>query len=111
VFRLTSLNQDQDGSADFERGLDAYRNGSMTDALAAFNAASASAPGNALVQYYRALAMKAKFGTEMANEALQLAVEAERQDPVKNWGKTMERVQGHNRVWVEKARRDAGLVR
>jgi hypothetical protein len=30
---------------------------------------------------------------------------------VKHWGKRMERVQGRGRLWVEKARRDAGLVR
>jgi hypothetical protein len=103
--------QQADGSGEFEKGVNAYRSGSLNDASQAFDAAASAEPDNALYHYYRALTMHDLYGAEAAEEARQLAVEAERREPIKGWGKRMERVQGRARVWIEKARRDAGLVK
>lgn len=104
-------NPQADGSADFERGLNAYRNGSFNDAAREFDAAANSEPDNALYHYYRALAMYDLYGADAANEAREQAVQAELRQPISGWGKRMERVQGRARLWIEQARRDAGLVR
>jgi hypothetical protein len=50
-------------------------------------------------------------GEEAANQWLAQAVELERQAPIANFGRSMERVQGRARLWLEQARRDAGLGR
>jgi hypothetical protein len=100
-----------DGSAAFEKGLAAYRQGSMNDAAREFETAAATEPNNALYHYYRALALHSVVGAEGAADARQQAVEAELRQPIKGWGKRMERVQGSARLWIEKARREAGLAR
>ncbi len=104
-------NQQADGSADFERGVENFRRGSLTEAASQFEAASAAEPDNAMYHYYRALTLHDLYGAEAGVEARQMAVEAELRQPIKNWGRRMERVQGRSRLWIEKARRDAGLVR
>jgi hypothetical protein len=113
VFRLTGLKQEDAaaGAPAFERGLAAYRGGSKNDALSAFTAASEAEPSNAVFQYYRALAMFDVAGAEAAQDVLAEAVDLEKREGVKNWGRQMERVQGRSRLWVEKARREAGLIR
>ena len=113
VFRLTGLKQEDTaaGVPAFERGLTAYRGGSMNDALTAFTMASEAEPSNAVYHYYRALAMFDVAGADAAQDVLAEAVDVEKREGVKNWGKRMERVQGRSRLWVEMARRDAGLVR
>jgi hypothetical protein len=83
----------------------------MREALGDFEVAASAEPNNALYHYYRALTMYDVAGAEAAQEALQRAVDAESREPVKNWGKRMERVQGRGRLWIEMARRNAGLVR
>ena len=100
-----------DGSAEFARGLDAFRQGSLNVAAQQFEAAAAAEPDNALYHYHRALTLHDLYGAEAADEARQRAVEAELREPINGWGKRMQRVQGRARVWVEKARREAGLVR
>ena len=95
----------------FEKGLTAYRQHSLTDAAASFNMASETEPENALYHYYLALATYELAGAEAASDTLEKAVQAELAEPVKDWGRRMERVQGRGRVWIERARRDAGLVR
>jgi hypothetical protein len=104
-------NNRADGSAEFTRGLSALRNGSLNDAAREFDAASSAEPDNALYHYYRALAMYDLYGAVAAAEARDQAVQAELREPIANWGKRMERVQGRARLWIEQARRDAGLVR
>jgi hypothetical protein len=112
LIMLAGLRNDgADGSADFERGLSAYRSGSMNDAARQFEAASAAEPDNALFHYYRALAMYDLYGAEAAVEAREQAIQAELRQPVAGWGKRMERVQGRARLWIEQGRRDAGLVK
>ncbi len=83
----------------------------MDNALGAFDLAVAAEPENALYRYYRALALFDLNDNEAANEALQQAIAAERDQPIAQWGKRMERVQGRGRVWIEEARRAADLVR
>ena len=111
-FRLIGLVQNGEGGPPaFERGLAAFRNGSMNDALRAFTAAAEAEPSSAIYHYYRALAMFEVAGADAAQDSLATAVEVERREGVENWGKRMERVQGRGRLWIEKARRDANLVR
>ncbi len=110
TFRLIS-DARSDGADAFERGVTLFRSRSYNEALSAFDAAAAAEPDNALYQYYRALALYDANGGEAAGEALQQAVELEQRSPISDWGKRMERVQGRGRLWVETARRKAGLVR
>lgn len=111
-FHLTGLRQNEaGGSLDFQRGLEAFRNGSMNEALRAFTTAAEAEPSTAIYLYYRALAMFEVAGAESAQDILITAVEVERREGVENWGQRMERVQGRGRLWVEKARREANLVR
>ena len=111
-FRLAGLEQNSEGGLHaFERGLAAFRNGSMNDALRAFTTAADAEPSSAIYHYYRALAMFEVAGADAAQEILATAVEVEQREGVENWGQRMERVQGRGRLWIEKARRDANLVR
>jgi tetratricopeptide (TPR) repeat protein len=100
----------QDGSIAFQKGITVFRQGKMREALGEFEAAASAEPKNALYPYHRALATFDLAGADAAQEALKQAIEAESLEPVKNWGKRMERVQGRGRVWIETARRNAGLV-
>ncbi len=111
-FRLasqTSTVNQGDGSREFARGLQAYRDNNMAVALEAFEGALALEANNPLFAYYRALAMFNLHGPESANDWLAQAVQLERSQPITNWGKQMERVQGRARLWVEKARVGAGI--
>jgi len=113
-FRLTSNAEEvggRDGSGDFSRGLRAFWDSNMTDALSGFEAASAAEPANALYRYYAALAVYNTHGADAAADWLSQAVEAERQTPVAGYGRRMERVQGQQRMWIERARQNAGLVK
>lgn len=109
-FRLAS-NSREDGLPAFERGLASLRSKSSSDALEAFNLAIAAEPSNAMYHYYKALTLFDLHGADAAGDTLRQAVELERSDKIANWGKRMERVQGRGRVWIEKARREAGLTR
>jgi tetratricopeptide (TPR) repeat protein len=107
-FQLTSnQSQERDGSAAFERGVSLFRSKSYSDAISAFDGALAAEPRNALYQYYRAMSLFEVHGADAASDVLRQAVELEREQPVANWGKRMERIQGRSRVWVETARRAA----
>jgi hypothetical protein len=99
------------GAGEYARGLRSYWDGKMNEAIAAFDSASDAEPQNALYQYYRALAYYNMAGPEGASDWLAQAVDAERQAPIKNWGKSMERVQGPARLWVERARAAASIGR
>lgn len=109
-FRQTA-GSERDGTSAYARGLRSYWNGNMSEAMQAFDAAAAAEPANALYQYYRALVFYNLQGAEAAGDWLSQAVEMERQSPIKNWGKHMERIQGRARLWVEQARNGAGLGR
>jgi tetratricopeptide (TPR) repeat protein len=109
-FRLAA-GTGRNGTAAYARGLRSYWDGNMTEALGAFDAAAAAEPGNALYQYYRALSFYNLQGEEAAADWLAQAVEMERQSPIKHWGRSMERVQGRARLWVEQARTSASLGR
>lgn len=109
-FRLTSSVR-HDGAPAFQRGLTAFRAKNMNGAAAEFNAAAELEPDNALYHYYLAMSTFETAGADAANEARQKAIELELREPIKDWGRRMERIQGRSRVWIEQARRDAGLVR
>jgi hypothetical protein len=111
-FQLAGLERrEAGGSRDFERGLEAFRSGSMSEALRDFTTAAEAQPTSAIYLYYRALAMFEVAGAQAAEDILASAVEVERREGVENWGQRMERVQGRGRLWIEKARREANLVR
>lgn len=103
-------NAQRDGSMAFDKGLIAFRSRSLTSAIDDFDAALSAEPTNAMYHYYRALALYDRDGVDAAGDALQQAIQSERDQPISNWGKRMERVQGRSRLWVENARRAAGLV-
>jgi tetratricopeptide (TPR) repeat protein len=98
-------------SAEFERGLRLYRDGNLKEAMSQFEAAAETEPKNALYHYHHALVMYDLYGPEAADELLQNAIAAEQRQAVANWGRQMERIQGPARIWIEKARRNAGLVK
>lgn len=98
-------------SPDFERGLALYRKGQLNEAIGVFETAAQADPQNALYQYYRALALFDLNGAEAAEDALKDAIQAEGRRPIIGWGQMMERVQGPGRLWIERARREAGLVK
>jgi hypothetical protein len=109
-FRRTAGTR-RDGTSAYARGLRSYWDGQMSEALRAFDAAAAAEPENALYQYYRALSFYNLQGPDAAGDWLAQAVEMERQSPIKNWGRQMERVQGRARLWVEQARNNVSLGR
>jgi Flp pilus assembly protein TadD len=92
----------------FGEGLRLFHAGSFAQAQEAFAAGAASSP-DPLEMYFLALTHH-KLGDRAAAEAaLAQALELERDRPITGWGRRMERVQGHARVWLETARRQAGL--
>jgi hypothetical protein len=109
-YRLVS-DERQDGSGAFDRGMGLLRSRSLAEAVGAFDMAAKAEPNNPLYRYFMALAIYDLNGADAAGDSLAQAVELERQSPISGWGKKMERVQGKSRNWIEKARRDAGLVR
>ena len=81
---------------------------SLSVAIDAFEEASAAEPESIRCSATtRALTIYEIRGADAAKVTLQQAVELERAQPIADWGKRMERVQGRNRNWVESARRTA----
>lgn len=109
LHRLTSYARA--GAGAYERGLSLYREGRGFEAAEQFEAAAQAEPDNALYLYHRALVEHDMYGADAAANALADAVAAEKRQPVANWGQQMERVQGPGRLWIEKARREAGVTR
>jgi hypothetical protein len=92
----------------FVTGLSGYWNGDYSLAAEQFQVALEAAPGNAKYAYFVALALHQAERENQAVQALVHAVELERQSPIRNWGRVMERVQGASRVWLEETRRELG---
>jgi len=111
AFRLTGMKQSHAGAADFNRGVASFRSRELNDALASFEAAIVAESDNAIYQYYLAMTLFGLSGAEAGQAALARAIELEQQQPIADWGKRMEREQGRGRIWVEKARRDAGITK
>ena len=79
-------------------------------ATSAIRQASLSSPATGAVDlYFAALSQHEAGNTEAAQATLAQAVSAEQARPIAGWGRRMERVQGHSRLWLETARRQAGL--
>lgn len=91
----------------FERGMRLYRQGDFEEALEAFESACDEHPEKAFYHYYRALTFFELDDLDAAEDAVIDAVGAEREHPLATWGKTMQRVQGPARTWLEKARKRA----
>lgn len=103
--------QAANGEADFGRGITSLRNGNYTSALESFESAANAEPTNALYRYHQALALFELGGAEAGRDALEHALRLERDRPIAGWGRQMERIQGRARMWIETARREAGLAR
>lgn len=110
AFQLISQTRGE-GAGAFEKGLIQMHDGSLNAALAEFERAAGAEPKNPLYQYHIALTLYSLSGADAGADALRTAVELEADAPIGDWGKRMERVQGRQRAWLEKARRDAGVVR
>jgi len=105
------IRQNGVSAAAFAAGLAHYRNGRFEQAAREFRIAMDASEHNAKYAYFRAVALHAAGGQDEANQALALAVEAEKRSPVANWGRVMERIQGQPRLWLEEARKAAGVSR
>lgn len=94
-----------DLGSDFSTGLTLYRSGEFAQAAAVFQNALAEAPADAKYAYFHAIALYQAGQTDDAWKSLATAVKLESQNPIGNWGRTMERVQGPTRIWLEEGRR------
>ena len=107
----TAVNRTETLSGDprqlFTDGLTAFRSGNYANAQAKFESAARIDLTNAKYAYFWALAAKQQQNDAAANHAVAEAVRREVRNPIKSWGRTMERVQGHVRLWIEEARKDA----
>lgn len=88
----------------FIAGLAHYRAVRFEEAAAEFQRAAKSASSNAKYAYFHALALYQADRKDEARRQLEIAVSLEKLSPIENWGRVMERVQGHPRLWVEDAR-------
>jgi hypothetical protein len=59
---------------------------------------------DAMSLYMLALSYYDQGATDEAASIVARAAEVERTQPIRDWGRRMERVQGHRRVWLESAR-------
>lgn len=107
VFSTVGYQQDVASAAD---ALNWFRAGSYDEARDAFTRVSASEPTDAMHLYWLALSQWRAGDEVTAGQTLNSAVAVEREHPVANWGKRMERIQGRQRLWIEKARRQAGVT-
>jgi hypothetical protein len=89
----------------FQVGLDDFRQGRWEPAAARFQDALDVAPWNAKYAYYQAVALHLAGRGYEASRALTIAVELEKQTPITDWGKSMQRVQGRPRIWLEDTRK------
>jgi Flp pilus assembly protein TadD len=92
-------------------GIRSYRSGSYFKAIALLTRATEFDTDDTLSSYFLALSHFQIGDTESARDALRTAVELERRHPIPNWGTRMERIQGRARLWLESARREAGVGR
>ncbi len=71
-------------------------------------ASLSSTSADAFDLYFAAVAQR-QAGNADADATLAQAVAAEQAQPLQGWGRRMQRVQGNSRLWLEAARRQAGL--
>lgn len=70
----------------------------------------AAAKNGAMHYYLLALEYRRRGEFAAAEDLLQSAIGAERRQPIARWGRLMERVQGRDRMWIERARSEAGVA-
>ncbi|MCA9100027.1 MAG: PilZ domain-containing protein [Planctomycetales bacterium] len=92
---------------EFSRGRDLLTAGEFAAALDSFATAAQSNPDSALYRYHWALALHMTGESDAALERAAEAARLEHEHGLPNWGQVMQRVQGHPRIWLEGARRDA----
>ncbi len=113
--RLASLTQtqtDEQTAADrFAAGLAHYRTGSYQAAMEAFEAALNADAKNAKYAYFSALTQREVGQLQRADWFLALGLQLEQAEPIANWGRVMQRVQGQGRIWMETARSQGSVLR
>ena len=115
ALRLASLTRTETNAETavdrFASGLTHYRNGNYQAAMEAFEAALNADSSNAKYAYFSALAQREIGQTQRADWFLALGLQLEQTEPIANWGRVMERVQGQGRIWLENARSQGRVVR
>ena len=91
-------------------GLHRYWDGDYQTASQDFQSAAKANPNDAMSRYFQALAQRRLGNKGEARDALKTAVDVEQRFPVARWGFRMQRIQGAERVWIEQARREAGVL-
>jgi Flp pilus assembly protein TadD len=110
---LTALQQGdanpEEASRAFISGLSHLFSKQSDEAIDQFRAARNADTANPKYAYFLALAQRQAGQTVQADGSLAEAIQLELVTPVSQWGRLMQRVQGNDRLWVEKARDNAGL--
>lgn len=101
----TQITDQTESRKQFVTGLNAFWAGQYEGATAAFQDAKSADPTNAKCAYFLALSHYRAGRMSEAEQALTAAVELERHVPIADWGRSMERIQGAERLWLENARR------
>jgi hypothetical protein len=91
----------------YGNALQNLQQGRYGDAVDGFAAASQAEPSDAKSLYFKALAQWLAGDVDRAEETIREAARQEVQSPLKDWGRTMERIQGPQRLWLEAARKKA----
>lgn len=93
----------------FTRGLGQFRTGDYGAAMTSFQAAWDTSDATPKYAYFLALAQRRAGQEALAATTLARAVELEGRHGFDEWGRSMQRIQGADRLWLEAARSDAGL--
>jgi len=98
-------------SPELRRALADVYQGDYHNALYRLSEAVERGSQDPLTRYLLALCQYQIGDTETAAATLREAVRLEGENPIINWGRRMQRIQGRPRLWIEQARRDAEVVR
>jgi hypothetical protein len=109
---LTRIQSEGDNAADrFATGLTHFHTGNYQAAMEAFEDALNAETTNAKYAYFSALAQREVGQLKRADWFLALGLQLEQAEPIANWGRVMERVQGPGRIWLENARSQGSVIR
>jgi hypothetical protein len=102
--RLPPVTPAGESSTRFAAGIELYRNGRYAEAAESFRTAMDGAPTNASYGYYYAAALYNAGLRSEAATALAQAAAMEKQTGPGHLGRSLERIQGATRVWLETER-------
>ena len=93
----------------FTTGLGRLRSGDHRGAVNDLSAACEASPSDAKYAYYLAVAHRRAGLDNQALTTLARAIELENAYGIARWGRTMQRIQGADRLWLEDARSNARM--